>query len=128
MTAELQEFVEKLDSSIIEHQGLTQRAHVEETFHQFAQGEPSSGDSTQDWINDNTVGKDTAYAATKSILEMWDISMNEDQEKLFKETHFEPTWNKYMSMGMTATDHLSNQYASAFIKDLASTYKTEQKR
>lgn len=78
MTAALQEFVDNLDSAIIEHQGLTQRSHVEETFHKFAQNEPSSGDSNQDWINDNTIGKDTAYAATKSILEMWDIYMDDE--------------------------------------------------
>lgn len=54
--------------------------------------------------------------------------MTEDQERLFRDTHFEPTWNKYVTMGLTPSEHLSNQYATTFIKDLASTYKSEKKR
>lgn len=49
-----------------------------------------------------------AYAATKQILEMWDINMNDDQEKIFRETHFEPTWARYGTMGFTQSNHLSN--------------------
>lgn len=60
-----------------------------------------------------------AFYATKQILEMWDINMSEQQEKMFRDTHFEPTWKKYHSLGFTHSDHLSNQYAASFIKDLA---------
>jgi hypothetical protein len=64
------------------------------------------------------------YAATKEVLESWDIAMTADQEKRFRESHFEPTWNKYAQMGLTAG--LSNQYAAAFIKDITSITKSEK--
>lgn len=120
------EFVQRLDAAMREHQGLTQRARVEETFHQFVQAasdeQPSGGSS--DWLNENTLGKEMTYAATKEVLESWDIGMTPAQEKRFRESRFEPTWNKYAQMGLTAG--LSNQYAAAFIKDIATIPKTEK--
>lgn len=65
-----------------------------------------------------------AFAATKEVLESWDIVMSDDQEQRFRESHFEPTWKKYSQMG--ATNSLSNQYVTPFIKDIASLTKSEK--
>ena len=112
-----------------EHQGLSQRARVEETFHQFAQAasEESPSTSASDWITENTVGKEMAFAAAKEVLESWDLIMTETQEKRFRETHFEPTWKKYTQMGLTGKN-LSSQFATAFMKDLATLSKADQQR
>lgn len=69
-----------------------------------------------------------AYAATKSVIESWDLTMTESQEKRFREDHFEPTWSKYAKLGFFSSDHISNQYATAFIKDIATITKKEQRR
>ena len=126
------EFAQRLDAAMRDHQGLSQRARVEETFHQFAQAaseESPSGSASSDWINENTLSKDMAFAATKQVLESWDLTMTEGQEKRFRESHFEPTWNKYAQMGVTVgKNNLSNQYATAFIKDIASLNKEELSR
>lgn len=80
-------------------------------------------------MTDNTLSKEMAYAATKQVIESWDLTMTEAQEKLFKETHFLPTWNKYAKLGFFAgKDHLSNQYATSFIKDIATITKQEKRR
>lgn len=120
------EFVQRLDAAMREHQGLTQRARVEETFHQFVQAasEEQPSPATSDWLNDNTLGKEMTYAATKEVLESWDLAMTPEQEKRFREARFDPTWNKYAQMGLTAG--LSNQYAAAFIKDIATITKSEK--
>ena len=66
-----------------------------------------------------------AYAATKQVLESWDIVMTEDEDKRFRSTHFEPIWNKYAQMGLNSGDNLNNQYTldivngTAFIKDVS---------
>jgi len=105
---------------------LTQRASVEETFHQFSQASSTTGDkSSQDWTSENTLNKEMAYAATKEIIESWDLTMTEAQEKRFREDHFEPTWSKYAKLGYFSNDHISNQYATAFIKDIATITKKE---
>lgn len=84
-----------------EHQGLTQRAHVEETFHTFAQvvGDDSSSSEV---VNENALTEDMAFAATKDVLESWGLPLSDELEQKFKETHFEPTWNKYAKIGATA--------------------------
>ena len=124
-----EEFEQRLEAAMRGHQGLTNRARVEETFHQFAQAasdqQPSGSASAADWINENTVSKEMAFAATKEVLESWDLIMNEAQEKRFRETHFEPTWKKYAQMGVNVGSNLSNQYATAFIKDIATQEKVE---
>ena len=70
-----------------------------------------------------------AYAATKEVLQSWDLVMTEAQEKRFREAHFEPTWSKYAKLGFfTGNDHLSNQYATSFVNDIAQLTKADKRR
>jgi len=66
-----------------------------------------------------------AYAATKQVLESWDIVMTEDEDKRFRSAHFEPVWTKYAQTSTGAGDNLSNQYATAFIKDVSASNEQE---
>ena len=111
-----------------ENQGLSQRARIEETFHQFGQttsAHPAGSPASSAPAPESALSKEAAYAATKQVLESWDIVMTEDEDKRFRSAHFEPIWTKYAQTSAGAGDNLSNQQATAFIKDVSALNEQE---
>jgi len=109
---QFKEFEQNLNRAMHENQGLSQRARIEETFHQFGQASSahladSSASSAS--AHESALSKEAAYAATKQVLESWDIVMTEDEDKRFRSAHFEPIWTKYAQTSAGAGDSLSNQ-------------------
>ena len=125
---QFKEFEQNLNRAMHENQGLSQRARIEETFHQFGQAtsaHPAGSPASSGSAHESALGKEMAYAATKQVLESWDIVMTEDEDKRFRSAHFEPVWTKYAQTSTSAGDNLSNQYATAFIKDVSASNEQE---
>jgi len=51
--------------------------------------------------------------------------MTEDEDKRFRSAHFEPIWTKYAQTSAGGGDSLSNQQATAFIKDVSASNEQE---
>ena len=109
---QFKEFEQNLNRAMHENQGLSQRARIEETFHQFGQATSAhlaDSPAYSDSAHASALSKEAAYAATKQVLESWDIVMTEDEDKRFRSAHFEPIWTKYAQTSIGAGDSLSNQ-------------------
>ena len=42
-----------------------------------------------------SLSKESAYSAINDLLESWDIFPNDDEEKRFKKSNFEQSFNKF---------------------------------
>lgn len=101
--------MQKVSDAMREHQGLTSRARIEETFHKYSNQIDDDGLLRQ-------LSKDTAYSAVNDLLESWDIFPNDEEEKRFKKLHFETSFNKFSTNKLS----LNIEYANDFVKDVMS--------
>jgi hypothetical protein len=63
-----------------------------------------------------SLSKESAYSAVNDLLECWDIFPNDDEEKRFRKSHFESSFNKFSSNKIS----LNIDYANDFVKDVMS--------
>ena len=63
-----------------------------------------------------SLSKESAYSAVNDLLESWDIFPNDDEEKRFKKSHFEQSFNKFSYNKIS----LNIEYANDFVKDVMS--------
>ena len=90
------------------HQTATDNAIIDEYFHSHSHMQ-SEDDETR------FLDKDQVQAAEEELMNRWDFTATPEQQTLFQQTHFNPTWDKFNTDGV-----MNLELAQDFVDSLLS--------